>query len=231
MGPKQGTFLVVFALLLFGVVGSGIAVMIMTMPGSGKQQIPGEPMPLTDPTLWADYPVPEFELLRHDGQTVTRGDVVGDGEHFVVMDFFFSNCELICPLMNGNMLIATNQLDGYDVRMVSMSVDPRNDTPEKLRAHAAALGADTSRWSFLTGEPGEVAAIVSALGFAEITEDTNAENIIELPDGSTMSNIVHPNRFLVIDPDGHIVGAYRGTDRDEVQTMIGDLKRALAMRG
>jgi protein SCO1/2 len=233
MNQRLGTFLaLVVALVAGGLLVLGL--FLFTPSGGNDARTLGtgdDEIPLTDPTLWADFRVPEFELTSHEGREVSRSDVIGDGEHYLVMDFFFSNCELVCPLMNANMLMASNQLDGYDVRFLSMSVDPRNDTAEKLRAHAAALGADTDRWTFLTGEPGEVAEIVAALGFAQIEDDPAEENLIELEDGSTMANIIHPSRFLVLDPEGNIVGAYRGTERAEVQEMIQDLKQVLALRG
>jgi cytochrome oxidase Cu insertion factor (SCO1/SenC/PrrC family) len=187
-------------------------------------------IPLTDPGPYADFSVPDFALTNQRGEIVTRSDVIGDGEHYVIMDFFFSNCVLVCPLMNANMSLAQQRLVGHDVRMLSFSVDPVNDTPESLAEHAANLNADTDRWTFLTGEEGEVANIVAALGFAHIAPDPDDANVIQIGDGKTMRNIIHPSRFLVLDPQGRIVGSYRGTNRDEAAQMVIDLKRVLAMR-
>jgi len=230
MSSRTGT-LVSMAAALF-VAGAIVAALVATRPDADVQSggVEGagaaDGVPLTDHTLYADFQVPAFSLVDQSGATRTRADVIGDGERYTVLEFFFSNCTLICPLMNANLVMAQDQLEGYDVEFVSLSVDPANDTPATLTAHAEQLGADTSRWTFLTGEEGGGAAIVEALGFASVGPDP--DNLITLPNGEQMTNIRHPSRLLVLDPEGRIVGSYIGTERDEVQEMIRDLKIVLA---
>jgi protein SCO1/2 len=143
----------------------------------------------------------------------------------------FTHCELVCPIMNGNVYRLTQSLRGQPVRFVGVSVDPINDTPERLRAYLASFeDVPEGVWTMLTGEVGQTESIVRRMGFV-LEEDMDDANIITLPDGKTMRNIVHPVRFLVLDETGTIVGSYRGNNPEEVGLLEDDLKRVLAGRG
>src|SRR5580692_6362932 len=92
----------------------------------------------------------DFSLTDSDGRLVTRADL--DGK-FVVVDFLLTSCNVTCPAVNRQMVqiqqLTTNQ---PDVRLVSITVDPRDDTPAVLQKYGQTFGADTNRWLFLTGE-------------------------------------------------------------------------------
>jgi cytochrome oxidase Cu insertion factor (SCO1/SenC/PrrC family) len=92
----------------------------------------------------------EFSLTDESGHTVTCADL--DGK-ILVVSFLFTSCSLTCPEVTKRMaeiqrLTATNA----DVRLVSLTVDPRSDTPPVLAKWGARFGADTNRWRLLTGE-------------------------------------------------------------------------------
>ena len=189
-----------------------------------RNQQPSAPLPLSNPDEFASMVVPAFELVDQDGNAVDNS--ILQGQHTVV-EFMFSHCQLVCPIMKSNLLPAASALKGKPVRFVSFSVDPVHDTPEHLRAYADKLGIDTQQWSLVTGEPGVVRDIVASMGFAPPTPDGKASNLIDLGNGQTMENIIHPTRFIVFNPQGQIVGLYRGVDQAESRQMIEDLKRAV----
>lgn len=221
------------AVILVGVSATVAAVLLFVLvlvTGGRGPDIPDEPMPLSDPSAYETVEIPEFTLVDQDGKTVTK-DYLRSGEAYTVMDFMFSNCQLACPIMSGNMLVLSQALEPFPVRFLSVSVDPVNDTPERLRQYAADLGADTGRWTFATGKAGEAARLVSAMQFAPLQVDESEEHLIQLPDGSVMNNIVHPSRFIVVDPEGRVVGMYRGMNTDEVGQLELDLKRIIRERG
>jgi cytochrome oxidase Cu insertion factor (SCO1/SenC/PrrC family) len=94
--------------------------------------------------------VPDFTLTEASGRTVTRQDLAG---HPYVVDLVFTHCGGICPTMSAAMsrlVGSTSTLP--DLRFVSISVDPKNDTPEVLTAYAERFQADRTRWLFLTGD-------------------------------------------------------------------------------
>ena len=92
----------------------------------------------------------DFSLTDRTGRTVTRAEL--DGK-ILVVDFLFTSCSLTCPEVNRRMAeiqqLTTNQ---PDVRLVSLTVDPRTDTPAELMKFGERFGADTNRWLLLTGD-------------------------------------------------------------------------------
>lgn len=133
--------------------------------------------------------------------------------------------------MNGNVYRLTQEFAGQPVKFVGVSVDPVNDTPERLKQYLGDFeGVEPGVWTMLTGDPGDTESVVRAMGFL-IEEDQEDANIIMLPNGTTMRNITHPVRFLVFDPQGRVVGSYRGNNPEEVDTLAQDLKRVLAHKG
>ena len=186
------------------------------------------PVPLMDASAYESMVVPPFTLTDQSGRTVTDDALRWEG--FTIVDFMFSHCQLACPIMSGNMYRLTQMLEGRPVRFKSISVDPLRDTPETLSAYASRLGADTDRWSFLTTDnPADVENIVKSLNF-QLIDDPSEENVILLPDGSRMNNIIHPTRFLVFNPEGKVVGLYAGNNSADVDRLAVDLKRAIEVR-
>jgi len=85
-----------------------------------------------------------------------------------VLDFIFTNCPIYCPAMGEVMRRVQDETADSDARLLSISVDGENDTPEVLAAYAEALGADPARWPFLTGNPEGVKSLAEhqlMLGF------------------------------------------------------------------
>ncbi len=83
----------------------------------------------------------------------------------MLLNFIFTTCTTICPVMSATFeQVQANLGAGRDrVRMVSISIDPEHDTPERLRAYARAHNAGPE-WHFLTGTPAGVEAAQRAFG-------------------------------------------------------------------
>lgn len=159
--------------------------------------------------------IPAFTLTDQNGQT--RTESILDGQ-VTILDFVFTHCPFACPMMNASMIELTHTLEGTGVRFVSISVDPEHDTPARLKEHAERLAADESRWTFLTGDLDVVRNIIwNALQFELQPDETRT---IELPDGSTMTNISHPTRFLLIGPDRKVLGIYNHDFQEEVNKLV-----------
>lgn len=101
----------------------------------------------------------DFELTDRSGEKVTR-DVLG--RRFLVVNFVFTSCSLSCLQVNRHLArIQDRVADQDDVRLVSITVDPRTDTPPLLAGFANQFGARTNRWYFLTGDPDAVDALLT----------------------------------------------------------------------
>jgi protein SCO1/2 len=107
----------------------------------------------------AEYAVPDIWLLRQDGKRVLLNSELDDGRP-VVLNFIFTTCPGICPLMSRTFAQFQDRLgvDRNRVHMMSISIDPEQDTPSRLRAYAQQFSAG-SEWDHYTGT---VAASVAA---------------------------------------------------------------------
>lgn len=101
----------------------------------------------------------DFTLTDRTGRTVRRAEL--DGQ-FLVVNFVFTGCSVSCLQVNHRMAeIQRLTADRADVRLVSLTVDPRSDTPASLAKFAGQFGADTNRWLFLTGDERAMRAVIA----------------------------------------------------------------------
>ncbi|HZX95162.1 MAG TPA: SCO family protein [Myxococcales bacterium] len=123
--------------------------------------------------------VPDVVLVDRDGRSVRfRSDVLGG--RVVVIDFVFTTCTTICPLLSSTFARLQERLGdrlARDVQIVSVSLDPVRDTPERLRAYAARHHAGP-HWSWLTGPSHDVETVLKALG--AYTPDASAHTPVVL---------------------------------------------------
>ncbi len=156
---------------------------------------------------------PGFSLIDSENRTLTSEDLRG---RFVLYAFSYSSCES-CSSIDETMLeiqegLATADLRGLPVRLVTISVDP-DDTPETLAAYAAATGADSSVWTFAAVEDDRFLADVVAGGF----------NTYYAVDGD--GAITLDRSFVLVDNAGIIRNEYK------YQTQTSDAERILRHLG
>jgi protein SCO1/2 len=108
------------------------------------------------------YTLPDLTLVDMHGERVTLAAALRD-DMPVVLNFIFTTCSSVCPVMSATFAEARRQLaaQGRPARMVSVTIDPEHDTPERLRSFAGKHQAD-SGWTFLTGRPADIAAVQRA---------------------------------------------------------------------
>jgi len=162
--------------------------------------------------------VPDFKLIDSAGNAVTRADFAG---RVWVADFIFTHCFGVCPILSARMAelqrsLADRQLD---VQLVSISVDPARDSPEALAEYAGRFGADSARWTFLTGERNALYDLIGK-GFLLSVSERSPEQA-----GGSGDLITHSDRLVLVDRDAKIRGYYHGTDRGDVDRLIEDLEK------
>jgi len=109
----------------------------------------------------AQYAVPNVSLVRDDGKSVVLPAELNDGRP-VVLNFIYTSCTTICPL--SSQIFEQFQADlakGDGVHLVSISIDPEQDTPARLRAYAAQFHAKRG-WDHYSGSLAAVVAVESA---------------------------------------------------------------------
>lgn len=161
-----------------------------------------EPEVLLAQPLPVIAPVPEFSLTASDGRTVTRSDLIGSPW---VADFIFTHCTGPCPTLTLRMrsLQETLRERGSDARLLSISLDPTEDTPAVMAEYARRANADPNRWWFLTGTDEKQVHEMVRNGFLQ-TVQRAAPGLA----------IVHSAYFLVIDRAGNIRAAFDGTEAE-----------------
>ena len=133
----------------------------------------------------------DFSLTDENGRTVARAELAGK---ILAVSFLFTSCSLTCPEVSKRMaeiqqLTATNT----DVRLVSLTVDPRSDTPPVLAKWGARFGADTNRWLFLTGDKTMLHGLITKSFLAQDNGD---------PFNSMPGNFIGTERIAVVDRHG-----------------------------
>lgn len=108
------------------------------------------------------YPLIDRRLVGMSGEETSLPKVL-DTEGPVMLNFIFTTCPTICPVMSGVFSQVQKQLGpaSGEVRMISISIDPEYDTPERLRDYARRFDAGP-QWQFLTGDPADIIAVQKA---------------------------------------------------------------------
>jgi protein SCO1 len=109
---------------------------------------------------------PDFLLTSQDGKEVTLKDFRG---MVLALDFIYTSCPDVCPMLTDKLARVQDALGaefGTSIVFVSITVDPKRDTPAVLKEYAEALGADLAGWSFLTGEPAAIRDVAHRYGVA-----------------------------------------------------------------
>jgi protein SCO1/2 len=98
-----------------------------------------------------DYPLPAVGLVRQDGASVSLADELNDGRP-VYVDFIYTTCTTICPLSSQVFSVLQHKLGAgaAKVHLVSISIDPEQDTPARLREYAERFHAQPG-WQHYTG--------------------------------------------------------------------------------
>jgi cytochrome oxidase Cu insertion factor (SCO1/SenC/PrrC family) len=169
---------------------------------------------------YEDFRVESFDLIDTEGEPTD--ETILDSRYTVV-DFIFTNCPIYCPAMGAVMRRVQDETANTDARLLSISVDGTNDTPEVLAAYAESLGADTSRWTFLTGDRAHVKALAEQQLYLGV--DTDPTRPVTLADGSTMDFIEHPTRLVLVGPDRQVLGMYSYARSEEIDRLIQRVRR------
>ena len=158
----------------------------------------------------------EFNLTNQFGLPITLADLRG---HVWVADIIFTRCAGPCLKMSRQMKEIQDSLSpGSKVKLVSLTTDPRFDLPPVLNAYAQRFGADSNRWTFLTGPPAETANLSS-----NSLKLTAMEKKPEERD-TAADLFIHSTVFLIVDKQAQLRGSFETTgeeiDTTQVKTKI-----------
>ena len=208
------------AYIAVAVIAIGVGTVMLTPEQDLPIYQPSDLNPaLVDPAALGheDHRILPFTLLNQLGDTVTEADVAGQ---VLVVDFFFTRCATICPMLTSNMRrVQDSFMAEKGVRLMSHSVTPVADSVSVLSAYGEANGVDPDRWWLLTGPKPEVYKLARQSYFAALDEG----------DGG-LQDFVHTENMVLVDTLGQLRGFYDGTDLDEVNRLVRDLQFLLGRR-
>jgi protein SCO1/2 len=193
--------------------------------GGGATSLRRSADPLQPDDNVKDLAIPAFTLRDQDGKGIDNSVFTG---HVTIVDFFFTHCRLVCPVLTQHMADQQRTLKGTDVRMLSISVDPEHDTPEVIKAYAAEHGADPGRWAFASGDRQTIGKIVEGGFKFAVGDDPNPDRMIDLAGGKKMNNIVHPSWFVLVGPKGEVLGIYLAEMEEDMEALTARARVASA---
>lgn len=136
--------------------------------------------------------VPNFEFINQEGKTITNKSY--EGKVYVV-EFFFSTCPSICPIMNQKMLTLQDAFFGNsNFGIASISITPETDTPETLKEYAKKNGITHKNWNLLTGKSQDIVYALSNKGFKLYAGKGDEEH----------GGFEHSGLFALVDKEGYI---------------------------
>lgn len=125
---------------------------------------------------WKHLPdVDRFKLIDQNGEAFDSADL--NGQAYVV-SFFFASCPTFCRDLNKEIERVNSALKNTDIRFVTLTVDPANDTSEVLHKYAEGFGATPDRWAFLTGQKYQLVEIGEHVFNVPVDPSTHTDNIL-----------------------------------------------------
>jgi cytochrome oxidase Cu insertion factor (SCO1/SenC/PrrC family) len=199
------------AIIVALVFGTGFCLLIFAL--NRRDAVPDE---TKTTAISPDHPrqLINFTLTDRTGRTVTRAELEGD---FLIVNFLQTSCSLTCREVSRHLAeiqqLTTNQTD---VKLVSLTVDPRTDTVPVLAEYGARYGADTNRWLLLTGAKPELYGLIGTSFLAHDTDD---------PFTYMPGNFTHTERIALVDGSGQVRAYFDGLREDVAPVVVAEIAR------
>ncbi|MEO5742768.1 MAG: SCO family protein [Vicinamibacterales bacterium] len=176
--------------------------------------------------------VPNQAFVDQDGRARDFNAIRGN--RAIAITFIYTKCPIptFCPAMDrqfadAQALIKDKRLEGK-AGLLSVSFDPKNDTPPVLAAHARKLGADSNVWTFATGDRDAIDRFASSLLLTLVrgAGAPNAAAALGWSEAANPDEIGHTLRTTVVDRHGNIAKSYVGADWTPAE-LVAELERLL----
>jgi protein SCO1/2 len=157
------------------------------------------------------HKIADFSLTNQNGKTITHEDYK---DKIYVADFFFTTCQTICPIMTKNMhTVQKTFITDDEIMMLSHTVTPEIDTVAQLKRYAQEKGVNASKWNLVTGDKKQIYELARK-SYLAVKNDG---------DGGPF-DMIHTENFMLIDKERQIRGYYDGTNPEEIDRLIEDIK-------
>ncbi|MGB1241428.1 MAG: SCO family protein [Chitinophagales bacterium] len=152
-----------------------------------------------------------FQFVNQDSSLVSEKNVVGK---IHVVDFFFTTCPTICPVMKTQMLrVYETYKSADDFLLLSHTIDPKHDTVAVLNNYAEGLGISADKWHLMTGVKDD------------IYEMAETYMVVAEEDERAPGGFIHSGAFMLLDKKRQVRGIFDGTKEEEVDKLIEAIKQ------
>jgi len=207
--------LIKFSLLLF-VLSSCNQITQNQLPIYNPSDFSPELVDITLKNKTKNHKVEDFKLINQNGNVVTQDNYK---DKIYVVDFFFTRCPSICPIMTDNLVKVQNHFIKDDnIMLLSLSVTPDIDSVSVLKNYSEKKGVIDSKWNITTGNKKHIYNLARKSYFA----------VVEQGDGG-LQDFIHTPNFILVDTEKQIRGVYDGTDDQAVVQLINDIGTLLNM--
>lgn len=202
----------VAAFALIVLLAAGVLVRQLTAGPRSAEDVASVSSPSGDlEPLW---PAPEFDFVDQHGQHTTRASLAG---HTWVANFIYTHCTSACPVMSAQLAKLQRTHADDQLRFVSFSVDPENDTPEVMAEYAKRWRPHEKRWLLLSTQNESLKRL--AAGFHVAFERNN----------TVRDPVSHSSVFLLVDAKGMVRGAYDSADEEAMVRLAADVGRTASV--
>ncbi|MCA9007543.1 MAG: SCO family protein, partial [Planctomycetaceae bacterium] len=165
--------------------------------------------------IWPEEGIEDFSLTERSGKTVTKEDLLGKPW---VACFVFTRCAGPCPRVSGQFYQLQKDLKDQDFRLVTFTVDPKNDTPDVLSRYAESVGADPEKWLFLTGDQNVIFHLIEKSFLMPVEENKN-------PARKPGFEVIHTTNVMLVDKDGRVLGKYNAINDVEMAELRREVRK------
>lgn len=159
------------------------------------------------------HTVSDFSFIDQLGDTVTEKDFKNC---IYVANFFFASCPDICPKTMGNMqLVYDKYKNSPDIKFISHTVDPENDSVPVLYKYGKAMYIEPKHWYLVTGSK------------EDLYWSAEYDYLVSAVSVPVKDAFIHSEKLVLIDKDKRIRGYYNGLDYNEMATLKDDIKALL----
>jgi len=161
--------------------------------------------------------VPDFSLVERSKRTINLHDLRGK---IWIANFIFTTCTETCPTQSAALAGLQSDLDlKGKIQLVSITVDPKRDTPEVLSQYASRFGAHPEQWYFLTGNKEEI---------YRLAQEGFRLSAVPVPDSTHNPVFIHSSRLVLVDAEAKIRGYYESNDNKSLQKLTHDIELILS---
>ncbi|QDV18241.1 hypothetical protein Pan153_28980 [Gimesia panareensis] len=165
--------------------------------------------------VWPKEGIEDFSLTERSGKTITKKDLLGKPW---VACFVFTRCAGPCPRVSGQFYQLQKDLKDLDFRLVTITVDPKHDTPEVLSQYAELMGADPKKWLFLTGDQKDIFHLIEKSFLMPVQENVG-------PARKPGFEVIHTTNVMLVDPKGRVLGKFNAVDDAQMAELRREVRK------